>query len=350
MPLVLTEIRGSVGIATLNRPQALNALNEEMLLGLTDALQTFARDERVKAAALRSASPRAFCSGGDIRAVRDRRGDDPFMDRIYRIEYELDYLIHGFPKPVVALVNGILMGGGCGISLHARHRVATPDLVLAMPETGIGFFPDIGGSIFLSRLPDGIGTYLGMTGERLAAAEAMALGLIDAVADTGEHEVLLERLAEGMPADAAVAALAPAPLPASDLSALRERSRHFAARSALDIVRTLEADEDATSHATAAALRSRAPFSLEVTARLIADARYWQLRDALAIDFRVAQRFMKRGDYFEGVRAVLVDRDGHPAWDPSRLEDVDPAEVEACFTPLDAPELWPLSSTFGGAH
>lgn len=345
--IVLSEIRGAAGIATLNRPQALNALNEEMLVGLTTILQQFADDDRVRTVVLRSASPRAFCSGGDIRAVRERRGDKAFMDRIYRIEYELDYLIHTFPKPVVALVNGILMGGGCGISLHTRHRIASPDLVFAMPETGIGFFPDVGGSVFLGRLPGGIGTYLGMTGARLDAAEALALGLIDAVADPAEQERLLDRLIDGTSADEAAAALRGS-LPPADLTGLTERSRHFATGSALGIVAALEAAGDAESEKTASLLRARAPFSLAVTARLVDGARTWELRDALAIDFRIAQRFMERNDYFEGVRAVLIDRDQRPVWQPTRLEDVDPAEVDRCFSPLEGQELWPLSPTFPG--
>ncbi|MGN6489583.1 MAG: enoyl-CoA hydratase/isomerase family protein [Devosia sp.] len=346
MALVLAEVRGAVGIATLNRPAALNALNEEMLLGLTAALRGFAADDRVQAVVLRSASPRAFCAGGDIRAVRERRGDAAFMDHIYRIEYELDYLIHAFDKPVVALVNGILMGGGCGISLHARTKVATPDLVFAMPETGIGFFPDVGGSVFLSRLPDGIGPYLGMTGARLGAAEALELGLVDAVVEPAALDTLVERLAAGTPVEAALATLARAALPDSRLAEVARRARHFARGSARAIVQALEADGSDEARETAAVLRARAPFSLELTARLIAGARSWQLRDALAMDFRIAQRFMQRGDYFEGVRAVLIDRDGQPAWQPERLEEVDPVEVDACIAPLDGPELWPLSATF----
>jgi enoyl-CoA hydratase len=213
-----------------------------------------------------------------------------------------------------------------------------------MPETGIGFFPDIGGSVFLGRLPPGIGTYLGITGARLDAGEALHLGLIDKVVDPDQFDILIEVLASGVSAEEAVAVAQSAPLPAPDISALLTVSRAFDQPSALGIVQALEREQTEAASRIAASLRRRCPFSLEITARLIAVGGRYSLRDALAIDFRIAQRFMERDDYFEGVRAVLVDRDNAPAWVPARLEDVNLKEVEACFAPLAGRELWPLSA------
>jgi enoyl-CoA hydratase len=338
---VLSERRGQVGVVTLNRPRALNAINEAMIVGITDALQGYAQDGAITCVVLRSAHERAFCAGADIRAVRDRRGDDAFMDRIYRIEYELDYLIHAFPKPLVVLINGITMGGGCGLALHARYRIASPDLVLAMPETGIGFFPDVGGSVFLSRLPDGIGAFMGVTGARIGAGDALALEMVDAVAPRDAHDEIIAGLAAGEPADQVVGNLPPQLDPSSTLPSREAIAAHFQGESALAIVERLQAAGDQWAADAARLLRQRCPFSLEVTTRLIEKGRGLSLREALAADFRLAQRFMRREDYFEGVRAVLIDRDNRPSWRPGRLEEVDIDEVGACFAPLPGQELWP---------
>lgn len=335
------ERRGRVGIVTLNRGPALNALNEEMLTAIAGALDRWRDDPHLAAIVLRSAEPRAFCAGGDVRAVHARRGDDAFMERIYAIEYALDLTIHTFPKPVVALVNGITMGGGCGISLHAAHRVATPDLTLAMPETAIGFFPDAGGSFFLGRLPDGIGTYLGLTGFRIGAGDALELGLVDAVVEPDRHGAIVDRLAAGDPPDIAIAAVPKVSGPPRRLERNHSIADCFQQGSALGIRERLEARDDDWAVETARQLRRRAPFSLEVTARLVERAKGLDLRAALAMEFRLARRFMRRDDYFEGVRAVLIDKDHRPAWNPDRLEDVDIAAVEGCFAPLPSRELWP---------
>jgi enoyl-CoA hydratase len=336
---ILAEQRGQAGIITLNRGRALNALDEAMLVAMTLHLRAWEDDPGIGCVVLRSAEPRAFCAGGDIKAVRDRRGDAAFMDRIYRIEYELDALIHHYAKPVVALINGITMGGGCGIALHAAYRIATPDLVLAMPETGIGFFPDVGGSVFLGRLPVGVGTYLGMTGARIAVGDALALGLVDAVVLVDQQASLLDRLAAGESPGQLVASLGDDAELVRSLGDIERIGQFFSSDSALAILRALEAASDPWARETARQLRRRCPFSLEITSRLVRRGAQWTLREALATDFRIAQRFMRRNDYFEGVRAVLIDRD-QPAWQPRRLEDVDIAEVEACFLPLAQAELW----------
>lgn len=336
---ILAERHGQAGVITLNRGRALNALDETMLVAITQHLRAWEDDPAIGCIVLRSADPRAFCAGGDIKAVRDRRGDAGFMDRIYRIEYELDALIHHSAKPVVALVNGITMGGGCGIALHAACRIATPDLVLAMPETGIGFFPDVGGSVFLGRLPAGVGAYLGMTGARIAAGDALSLGLVDAVVPVDRRDHLLDRLAAGEAPAKVVASLGDGTEAVRSLGDIERIEEFFSSDSALAILRGLEAASDPWARDTARQLRQRCPFSLEITSRLVSRGGRWTLRQALATDFRIAQRFMRRNDYFEGVRAVLIDRD-QPAWQPQRLEDVDIAEVEACFLPLAQTELW----------
>jgi len=343
MSPVSFDRRGPLGIAILDRPKALNAINGDMIKALLEQMRAWQTDPDIRNIVLRSSSDRAFCAGGDIKAVHEARGDAAFMDYIYRIEYELDYLIHSSAKPVVALINGITMGGGCGLSLHAAHKVASEDLDLAMPETGIGFFPDVGASVFLGRLESGIGNYLGLTGARIGAGDALNLGLIDAVVPRARHDQLVDDIASGVPVETAIAAhqvedhrALRRVLPMKDLP-LDVLSRS----NALSIVTDLEARDDALSRMIAALLRQRCPFSLAITARLIATDTPRSVRDALATDFRVALRFMHRGDYFEGVRAVLIDRDNAPKWHPDRLEAVDRDEVDSYFEGLESAELWP---------
>jgi enoyl-CoA hydratase/carnithine racemase len=181
-PELLCEVRGRAGVITLNRPQAINALNMPMLAGMLAQLRAWAADPRLDLVIVRGAGTRGFCAGGDVRAVHEARGDALFMDRVYRVEYELDEYISRYPKPYVALMTGFTMGGGCGISVHGRHRVVTETTVLAMPEVLIGLFPDVAGTLFLSRCPGELGTYLGLTGTRIGGADAIALGLADTIA------------------------------------------------------------------------------------------------------------------------------------------------------------------------
>ena len=347
-PPILFDRKGVAGVVTLNRPKALNAMDISMLTSMLETLRGWHADASVRAVILQGVG-RAFCAGGDVKAVAARRGDAAFMDEVYRVEYEVDHLLHTFGRPVVPLLHGIVMGGGCGISMHASHRVVAEDLVLAMPETDIGFFPDVAGTRFLARCPDNIGLYMALTGARISAADAMDLGLAEVVVSADRHPALVERIAAGAPVDDAIAAGAVPP--GKDLPRLDHRAEIaelFSGDSALAIVQRLERSPAEWARTTAADLRRRCPFALELTTLTVRRAAGHSVADILARDFRISQHLMLKNDYFEGVRARLIDRDGNPAWVPARLEDVDRQEVEACFAPWSGREMWdpaPASSS-----
>jgi enoyl-CoA hydratase len=336
---ILCEVRGRAGIVTLNRPDVLNSLNLSMLGQLRAQLLAWASDARVATVVVRGAGDRAFCAGGDVRAVFDARGDAAFMDRVYRVEYELDEYISRYPKPYVALMSGYTMGGGCGISIHGRHRVVTESTVLAMPEVAIGLFPDVGASCPLSRCPGALGLYLGLTGRRIGGADAIHLGLADRMLRNDALDALVDALVVAENAGAALAALA-LPTPASSLAPLqREIDACFGQPSVSAILAALRACPSEWARDAERAMRAASPTSLEITFRAIREAREKSLRDCLVTDFRVAQRLMLQSDYFEGTRALIIDKDRRPQWRPASLADVDPRAVDACFAPLEGREL-----------
>jgi enoyl-CoA hydratase len=329
---------GAIGLVTLDRPQALNALDLPMLQSLSAALTAWRAEPDLGAVVLRGKG-RAFCAGGDVKAVAARRGDAAFMDEVYRVEYEVDHLLHGFPRPVVALMHGITMGGGCGLALNASHPIAADDLVLAMPETGIGLFPDVGGSRFLSRCPDNVGLYMALTGASIGAADAIDFGLARAAISRDRYDDLVDRLATGIQPDAAIAEIAQDIRDADRIHNRDLIAGHFFGVSAVALVGTLEQQSQDWARETALLLRQRCPFSLEVTLRAYSPARGRNLADVLATDFRIVQRLMLRDDYFEGVCSRLIER-REALWSPSALESVDQAAVAACFAPLEGRELW----------
>jgi enoyl-CoA hydratase len=346
---VRCERLGAIALVTLDRPHALNAVDLPILRAMRAALTAWRAEPDIRAIVLRG-NGRAFCAGGDVKAVAANRGDARFMDEVYRVEYEVDHLIHCFDRPVVALMHGITMGGGCGLALHASHPIAGDDLVLAMPETGIGLFPDVGGSKFLSECPDKTGLYMGLTGAHIGPTEAVDFGLARAMVPRDRHDALVDRLAAGVDVDGAIADLKEDRRDATHIPNRDLIAAHFSAASAVELVRALEQQPLDWAAETAALLRQRCPFSLEVTIRAYHEARGKNLADVLATDFRIAQRLMLRDDYFEGVHCRLIDRSRAPSWSPDTLEDVDENAVAACFAPLDDQELWNAQRSDTKAH
>lgn len=352
---VLLETRGPLGLVTLNRPKALNALDLGMIRALHPQLAAWAKDARIRAVVIRGAGGRAFCAGGDVRAVALSLdtpvppGEAPLSDAFFREEYALNHLIHHFPKPYVALVDGICMGGGLGLSVHGSHRVVTERLVLAMPETGIGLFPDVGGGWFLPRFPGEAGTYLGLTGARCNAADALWLGyatqhvehsrldgLVDALAaadwESGAAHDVATRVLSGFHTDTG----------ASPLSAHAEEiNRCFAASRVEDILTALDAEGTDWARETRATLARMSPSSLKVTLRQLRLCRALPYDEAVTVEFRLSQHCTARHDFREGIRAVLVDKDQKPRWRPASLAEVSDADVEACFAPLGARDFVP---------
>jgi enoyl-CoA hydratase len=347
-PEILFERLGTLGLVTLNRPKALNALTRDMCLKMSARLGEWAFDDQVRVVAVRGAGGRAFCAGGDIRTLyaAGKAGSTAPRD-FYRDEYRLDSQIHHYEKPYVALLDGITMGGGVGISVHGRHRIVTERTVFAMPETAIGFFPDVGGSYFLPRCPGELGAYLGLTGERLKGGETVYAGVGTAYLPSQSLPGLLGDLAELRPAqdsNAEVAAaigrhLTPHELPPI-AAAQAAIDRHFAAASVEAILASLEADGDEPfARKTLETLAVKSPTSLKLSYRAAREGRALDLDRCLQMEFRLALRCMKGHDFYEGVRAVIIDKDNRPEWRPARLEDVSDADIAAYFTSLAQDEL-----------
>ena len=343
---VRCETRGSLALVTLTRPKALNALTLRMVRALKPALDHCAADERVKCLVLAGEGGRAFCAGGDVRAVCEaaQAGGSSLPDAFFREEYVLNHVIATSPKPQVSVWDGIVMGGGAGLSVHGHFRVASETSLFAMPETSIGFFPDVGGSFFLSRLGDALGAYVGLTGARLGAADLLYTGLATHYVPRsalGGLESALQGCDVETQIDAALTTLGagaqPADAASPPLAQRRDAIERCFAHDAVDaILAALDAEGGAWAAETAASLRRLAPTSLLVTLRLLREARGQRLADCLAAEFRAAQRFMVRGrsDFFEGIRAALIDKDKQPRWEPATLAAVRAADVDEYFAPL----------------
>jgi enoyl-CoA hydratase len=341
---IIMDIRfdrqGALAIVTLDRPQALNALTLEMTQELDRRLAAWAADPAVAAVMIRSTGGRAFCAGGDIRALYEAgRRKEPYAADFYRCEYRLNHRIKTFPKSYIALIDGIVMGGGVGLSVHGSHRVVTERCRFAMPETGIGFFPDVGGSWFLPRCPGSLGIYLGLTGARLGAADMIYCGLATHHVRSEDLAGLMELL-EGAEVDAALARWGSNPGPAPIAQHREAVDRCFDADSVEEILARLGTEGTAWAAETAAELRRKSPTSLKVTLRqLRIGAQAENFAAVMRMEYRLARRFMSGSDFYEGVRAAVIDKDQAPRWRPATLAEVTEEEVARYFAPLDEPEL-----------
>jgi enoyl-CoA hydratase len=337
------ERRGAAGIVTLNRPQALNAVTHGMVRALAAQLDVWRGDGAVTRIVVRAAGERAFSAGGDIRALYElgRAGRQQEALAFWREEYELNTAIKRYPKPYVALIDGIVMGGGVGVSVHGSHRVAGDRFLFAMPEVGIGFFPDVGGTWFLPRMPGELGTYCALTGERLKVADGVGAGVATHRVASARFPELLDALCGNVPVDALLAAFAE---PAGEGPVVARRAaidRLFAADrveiilAALDQQATAGGADAEWAAATAATMRSRAPTSLKVALAQVRRGKSWSFEDCMRAEFRIVSRFVYDHDFYEGVRAVVVDKDNAPRWWPATLAEVDDAEVERHFAALE---------------
>ena len=341
---IICERRGAAGFVLLNRPQALNALNHDMVLGLDAALAAWAHDPAIERVVISGAGGRAFCAGGDIRLLYELGVAGRFAEQLdfYRDEYRLNQRIARYPKPYVALLDGFVMGGGVGVSIHGSHRIAGDRLAFAMPEVSIGFFPDVGATFFLPRLPDFVGSYLAVTGARIGAGDAVALGLATTHVPSDRFAELARALKAPGDTDAIIAAFS-APPPPGTLGPHRALiAQAFGPGEITHLLQTLEsasAQGSAFAADTLALLAAKSPTSVAIGLRQMAEGRSADIEAALRIEFRIVSRVCRMGDFYEGVRAVIIDKDNQPRWSPARLEAVDPAVVAACFAPLGADEL-----------
>ncbi len=329
---------GAAAVVTLCRPRALNALNEAMRTALASALPAIARDPMVYCMVLRSDSAKAFCAGGDVRELVSWARTDPHRARrAFAEEYRLDWALECFSKPTIALIDGLLMGSGVGLTLYGTHRVAAAGYAFAMPETSIGLFPDVGVAHAFARMPDEVGMYLALSGRSIGRADALALGLVTHCIDAEHFPEILAALADAEPVDKLLDARHRDPGPGK-LPPLKDTIRQcFSAQSVVEIVDRLDG-VTGTEADWAGALRdellTRSPTSLAITFRHVREAAHRSLSDVLEIDYRLACRCLEAGDFAEGVRAALIDKDGKPAWRPSSVEQVSEAAIASYFAPF----------------
>jgi enoyl-CoA hydratase len=327
---IVVERRDGIARVVLNRPDALNALTLDMCLVLDAWLSEWQRDPSVDAVQVRGQGSRAFCAGGDIRRLyEERRGDYP--RQFYRAEYRLNARLHHFSKPYIAFLDGIVMGGGVGVSVHGSHRIATEHTQFAMPETGIGLFPDVGGSYFLSRCPGALGMYLGLTGARLAAADALYCGIAQYVAP-----------AQSWAALRGTASISRIAQPAASSQLARHRAlidRCFDKDSVEEILMALEAEQDRFATEAHVALDAKSPTSLKITHRQIRLGCDLDFDNCMRMEWRMVNRVIAGHDFYEGTRAAIIDKDRKPRWQPARLDEVTEAEVARYFAPLPGDEL-----------
>lgn len=335
------ERRGLAGIVTLTRPKALNALTRDMVLALHRALDAWEVDQDVSVVVIRGEG-RAFCAGGDILKVYEAGKAGERAVAFFADEYRLNAAIARYPKPYVALIDGIVMGGGVGVSVHGSHRVFTENALFAMPETGIGFFPDVGGSYFLSRLKGSFGVYLGLTGNRIRGGDALWSGIATHGAASSDLEEMVNALSEEGDADAVCARFDSCPPRETSDADIASIARHFSPESIDDIVLGLTqgaARGDELSGAALEVIGKRSPTSLHVALRQIVDGSMLDMDECMRMEFRILNRMLDGHDFYEGIRAALIDKGSKPRWDPPTLDAVDPAAIDAYFAPLPEGEL-----------
>ncbi|KOS55600.1 enoyl-CoA hydratase/isomerase family protein [Rhodococcus rhodochrous] len=337
---VLVRVSGGIGRITLNRPKAINALNYDMVKVMAAALDEWAKDDSVRAVVVDGAGERGLCAGGDIVSIyHDARDGGTGSQDFWRDEYILNAAIGRYPKPYVAIMDGIVMGGGVGISAHGNVRIVTERSTIAMPEVGIGFVPDVGGTWLLSRAPGDLGTHLALTTGRMKAGDAIALGFADHFVPSEALDKFVAALESGT-VDEALAEFAQ---PAPEAPLLAQRAWIDAAYSAPtveEIVARLQAAEEPEAHAAAEQILGKSPVALKVTLRSVRHAReLGNLEEVLNEEYRVSLASLRSHDLVEGIRAQVVDKDRNPAWSPATLADVTDADVDAYFQPLGELEL-----------
>lgn len=332
---VLFEKRGRAGVITLNRPDALNALTLNMVRLIHPKLREWATDDTIAYVIVTAAGEKAFCAGGDIRALYDwgRAGDLNFL-AFYREEYQLNTYIKRYPKPYIAFMTGITMGGGVGVSVHGSHRIASDGLTFAMPETGIGLFPDVGGTYFLPRCPGEIGMYLALTGTRLKAADALYAGIVSHYVPSDRIAELLDELCDSENLKTSIESAAKDPGKPAILEHRDNIDQCFSGASVEDILTKLDGEDSDWAEKTKSSIISKSPTSTKIAYRQIREGAKSEFEDCMRIEFRMVNRIFTAHDFFEGIRAVVVDKDQSPSWQPATLQDVSDDLVGEYFKPL----------------
>jgi len=344
LPGVIARKDANAGRLTLNRPEALHALNTAMCVEMIEALMDWREDPSVRSIVIdHAAGTRGFCAGGDIRMLAESgKGDGIDARRFFHTEYRLNHLLQSYPKPVIAIMDGVTMGGGVGISVHGAYRVATERTTFAMPETGIGLFPDVGGSWFLPRLPEPeIGTWLALTGARLKGEEVLSSGIATHFALSAELSRLVPQLCEHgpsaldrQPADGSP--IVPVPGGLQSLFGFDTVEGVFAA-----LERGESHDGRNWAHEQLEVLQTKSPQTLKVALRQLREGGVARsFAEAMRMEYRIACRVVHRSDFLEGVRAVIIDKDNAPIWKPATLAAVTPEILDSIFAPLPEDQEW----------
>jgi len=340
---VLISVENGIGRLRLNRPKAIHALTTQMCEAMSQALLRWLGDDAVQAVLIDHAEGRGFCAGGDV-VMLARSGSEDSSDakRFFFAEYRLNHLLFTYPKPTIAIMDGITMGGGVGISLPCGYRVATENTRLAMPETGIGLFPDVGGGWYLSRLPGRIGQYMVLTGARLDGADCLYLQLATHYVGQSAIEELIERIMKAPTRlQGAIGAASNNPAESKIETILPQISRLYASDRLEDTLRALEEDESEWAQGELATIRSKSPLSCKVSLRLLAEGQSRaNFTEEMRAEYALAGRVVRTHDFREGVRALLIDKDNAPQWDPATPEEVTDEMLDVLFAPLPPTEQW----------
>ncbi|MEE9452597.1 MAG: enoyl-CoA hydratase/isomerase family protein [Gammaproteobacteria bacterium] len=334
---------GNLGLIVLDRPRALNALDEAMIKNLAEQLNTWQQDPHIKAVVIQSSHEKAFCAGGDVRAIyANKQRPHRELAQFFWHEYRLNRCIHHYSKPYIALLDGITMGGGVGISLHGSHPIASENINFAMPETTIGFYPDIGSSYLLSRCPYQFGLYLALTGNHLKLSDLFATGLIKYFIPKAKQQDFIETLAAtdlGQQAKEASTILVKKfseTIPTtSSLNQYRSQINKYFHCSSIDaLLEQLQTSTDPWCQQIFNTLKEKSPTSLKITLRQLQLAAQLDIDDCLKMDYRLTNRFLTNHDFYEGVRAALIDKDQTPQWQPATLTEVSEENIDEYFAPL----------------
>lgn len=339
---ILSGHHSDIGLITLNRPAQLNVLSHAMNVAICAQLKKWAQENNIKAVIICGAGEKAFCAGGDIREIYNARDDVTIGCNFFKQEYSLNHAIYHFPKPYIALLNGLVMGGGLGVSVNGKYRIATEKLKLAMPETGIGFFTDVGASYFLTRCPGKIGWYLGLTGHVMGAADAQQLGLVDLVLNSSDIPDLITALTQAVWSDDLHNTVTQILRSFKNLSLMPTLVTHqpiidrcFSKISIEEILAALNQENDIWSEQIYQLLQTRSPLSLKIVLEQLNRGSQLNFDDCLRMEYRLANRFLRGTEFYEGIRAAVIDKDRSPHWYPAHLSEITTDDVARYFAPLE---------------
>ncbi len=330
---ILFEKRGKAGFVTLNRPKALNALTHKMVAELSEQLTRWAGDPDIAHVVITGAGGKAFCAGGDIVGIYQSKiaGETDGLGDFFKDEYLLNAQIKAYPKPYIALIDGIVMGGGVGVSVHGSHRVGTDKTMFAMPETGIGFFPDVGGTYFLPRMPKKTGVYCALSAGRLKQGDALATGVLTRAIKEADLSAIEEALANSNDADTALKPFLVSAEPGQITANADVIEACFSEETVAAILKKLDASGDEFALKAAKAIREKSPTSVLIAFEQMQRGSELNFNDCMKLEYRIVSQVLQGSDFFEGVRALLVDKDLSPKWSPAGLEHVDNEDLASYF-------------------